>query len=63
MSDEKSCNTCQYSGMDMDMEPYCAHPEVLKTMPHGQILSSLAAPTRPGRECEGLKLWELRVRK
>lgn len=59
---KKDCNNCRYSGMDMDMEPYCVHPEVRKRMPYGQILSSLAAPTQPGRECEGLKLWEPRER-
>jgi hypothetical protein len=57
---ERSCDQCKYCGMDMDMEPYCVHPQVLKRMPYGQILSSLAAPTRDGRECEGLKLWEAR---
>jgi hypothetical protein len=24
--------------MDMDMNPYCAHPKVLKRMPYGQAL-------------------------
>lgn len=37
--------------MDMDMEPYCVHPEVLKRMPYGQILSSIEAPTIKGKEC------------
>lgn len=54
---ERDCRTCRYCGMDMDMEPYCVHPKVLERAPHGQTLSSLDAPTRPGRECEGNKLW------
>ena len=57
---EKTCMTCKHSGMDMDMDPYCAHPEVLKRMPYGQSLASPSAPTRSGRECDEYKLWEIR---
>ena len=35
MSDEKRCFDCDFCGMDMDLEPYCAHPDVLKTNPWG----------------------------
>lgn len=35
---ERQCITCKHAGMDMDMNPYCAHPTVLKRMPHGQAL-------------------------
>lgn len=37
MSD-KNCRDCKWAGMDMDMEPYCAHPQTLVTMPHGSNL-------------------------
>lgn len=58
---KRECRDCKYCGMDMDMEPYCVHPEVLKRAPYGQILSSIAAPTVKGNECEpDLKLWEER---
>lgn len=47
--------------MDMDLEPYCVHPEVLRRMPYGQILSSTASPTQEGSECgPNRKLWEER---
>lgn len=60
MTDNK-CDTCQYCGMDMDMDPYCSHPEVLKRMPYGQTLCSLDAPTRKGKECgPDRKLWKIR---
>ena len=36
---EKKCFGCKYSGMDMDMAPYCAHPKTLVTMPYGSSLS------------------------
>lgn len=58
---KRECRDCKYCGMDMDMEPYCVHPEVLKRMPFGQILSSIAAPTIEGKECgPSKKLWEER---
>lgn len=57
---ERRCHACRYCGMDMDMEPYCVHPEVLKRAKYGQILSSIAAPTAPGHECENKRLWEAR---
>ncbi len=31
----RDCFDCQHCGMDMDMDPYCAHPDVLKTNPSG----------------------------
>lgn len=27
-TDPGGCSTCKYCGMDMEMEPYCAHPKV-----------------------------------
>jgi len=38
--DQRICQNCDYSGMDMDMDPYCAHPEVLKKHPYGLVLHS-----------------------
>lgn len=61
MTAQKKCMDCKHSGMDMDMQPYCAHPEVCKRMPYGQILASLASPTRDGNECgPDRRLWEQR---
>jgi hypothetical protein len=37
---KKSCFECDYSGMDMDMDPYCAHPTLLKDHPYGVVLHS-----------------------
>ena len=39
MNEKKSCFDCKYAGMDMDMEPYCDHPQTLVTMPYGSKLS------------------------
>lgn len=36
--DEKNCRDCKHCGMDMDLDPYCAHPKVLKRVPYGQVL-------------------------
>lgn len=60
---KRSCRGCRHSGMDMDMEPYCAHPDVLKRAPHGVHLSNSTAPTRAEYECPlpGLPLWEVRA--
>lgn len=54
---ERRCQECKFSGMDMDLDPYCANPEVLKRMPYGQTLC------RPVPECPKEKnrpLWEPR---
>lgn len=32
---EKYCRDCAHCAMDMDMEPYCSHPDVLKTNSFG----------------------------
>ena len=32
---DKSCFNCNYCGMDMDMDPYCVHPNVLRSNPFG----------------------------
>ena len=60
MDNDKKCVTCNHSGMDMDMDPYCAHPEILKISKYGISLSSKSAPTRPGGLCHEHKLWEIR---
>jgi len=59
----KSCRTCKHSDMDMDMEPYCAHPAVCTgSHPDGLNLSSRNAPTRDDGACtQARKLWEVRT--
>ena len=62
--EERTCRSCLHSGMDMEMEPYCAHPVVLGDHPHGLRLSGLSAPTRSDGKCTPNHiLWELRVAK
>lgn len=47
MSDRRNCTECRYCGMDMDMDPYCAHPEVLKTNRWGSSVNVVrGAPLR-----------------
>ena len=29
------CFDCKFCGMDMDMDPYCAHPKVIEHNPYG----------------------------
>lgn len=29
------CSSCKHCGMDMDLDPYCAHPVVIKVHPYG----------------------------
>jgi hypothetical protein len=54
---KRECRECRYSGMDMDLQPYCGHPAVLKRMPHGQVLwqgiEECPGPSHP--------LWEART--
>lgn len=38
MSD-KSCYSCKWSSMDMDMEPFCVHPKTVQIRPFGSTLS------------------------
>lgn len=40
MTEKKDCRDCDYSGMDMDMDPFCVHPNVLKEHPYGLVLHS-----------------------
>jgi len=42
--------------MDMDMDPYCAHPEVIKKHPWGLVINSAIRDFCT----EDLKLWEER---
>lgn len=37
---ERHCRNCKHSGMDMDLDPYCSHPDVLKEHPYGLVLFS-----------------------
>lgn len=44
--------------MDMDMEPFCAHPKTLLQMPYG---SNLSRPSASRKHCGTLlKSWEER---
>jgi hypothetical protein len=38
---DRDCINCKHSGMDMDMDPYCAHPLVLEKYSYGLVLRSL----------------------
>ena len=33
------CSSCKFCGMDMDMGPYCAHPNVTADHPYGLNLN------------------------
>ena len=35
---KNACRDCDHCGMDMDMDPYCAHPDVVKIHIHGLAL-------------------------
>lgn len=35
---KRECFNCDFCGMDMDMDPYCAHPKVLEKFPFGKAL-------------------------
>ena len=37
---KKECYKCKYSGMDMDMDPYCFHPNTQINFPYGLVLKS-----------------------
>ena len=37
--DKGGCGHCHYCGMDMDMDPYCVHPTVVKDNPYGLNIS------------------------
>lgn len=68
------CEKCDFCGMDMDLEPYCVHPQVLKTNSYGSNCNVV----RGAKLCEGdtrlklphynlcgqeAKLWEIRKRR
>ena len=56
-TDPGGCSSCNFCGMDMDMDPYCVHPKVLKEHPHGYGINHAIKET-----CgTDLKLWEKRV--
>lgn len=60
MSEEKrECNTCLNQCMDMDMEPYCAAPEIKVEWPIGKNLCR-GRPTECGPES---KLWQRDTRR
>lgn len=37
---ERHCRDCRSCGMDMDLDPYCAHQKVLEEHPYGLVLHS-----------------------
>lgn len=37
--EDKDCFKCDWSGMDMDMEPYCINPTVAKKHPYGLVVN------------------------
>lgn len=43
----KHCTDCKHSGMDMDMGPYCAHPDVLKTNSFGSSCNVVRGASLP----------------
>jgi hypothetical protein len=53
---EKNCTTCGNRCMDMDMDPYCAAPEVLKSHPFGLVLHS--GPVEACKVGDEYTLWE-----
>lgn len=55
-TDPGGCSSCKFCGMDMDMEPYCVHPNLLPQWPAGLVINS-AIRDYCG---ESLKLWEKR---
>lgn len=34
------CSSCEFCGMDMEMDPYCAEPSVTEGHPYGLNLNS-----------------------
>lgn len=34
-TEPRGCSSCKHCGMDMDMDPYCGHPAVLKSYQYG----------------------------
>ena len=36
----RTCRNCRWSGMDMDLDPYCAQPKVVEKYLYGVVLSS-----------------------
>ena len=57
-TDPDACSGCKYCGMDMDMDPYCSHPNVLKKHPYGLVIRT--AITSFCLDGEKLSLWEKR---
>lgn len=43
----KRCFDCAHCGMDMDMDPYCAHPQVTVTAPHGISVNRVRGTPAP----------------
>lgn len=61
---EKSCDTCLHRCMDMDLDPYCYHPELGKTNRFGLILSRNRVEVCNGSEGEKpYLLWEKDTRR
>jgi hypothetical protein len=61
VSEKRDCRDCKFSGMDMDMDPYCVHKKVLAEHPYGLVLHSpkivtfCSAPEHPLFEERGAK--------
>ena len=58
-TDPEACSGCKHCGMDMDMEPFCAHPTVTAQHPYGLVIGK--AIERFCGEGNSLKLWEKRA--
>lgn len=56
--DDSIDSACAYCSLDMDMDFFCVHPNVLKNHPYGLYLRNVR---KPGGICEGGKLWEPRT--
>lgn len=52
-TDPGGCSTCKHCGMDMDMDPYCSHPDVLKIHQYGVSINVALQ-----KVCIGYKLRE-----
>lgn len=57
-TDPDACSGCKHCAMDMDMDPFCTHPNVIKKHPIGlNISSAIKEFCLDGHD---LSLWEKR---
>lgn len=54
---KKDCHSCGNRCMDMEMDPYCAAPKVLESMPYGQTLVRKRPSECSGEGGSDYKLW------